>query len=1374
MLASAPVPSAAAPEPEFAYLRGYGVEQGLSQNSVNDILQDRDGFLWIATQDGLNRFDGYDFVVFRAEADNPDSLSNSDVSALLEDRAGRLWVGMENGGLNLLDRTTEQAQAVVLDGTVGRDDRIAAMASCDGEQVWVGKADGLVRLAGFAGGAPGIAAASGTVAPALDSSVADLACTDAGVLWVATPDRGLLRLGADDAEFRSVELPARAGVDSARLEVVVSGHDGSLWIGADGPALYRIDDQGRKAGWIVPGRSARVRDLLVDRDGGVWITGLGIGLLRFDPATGEFIDYGSPSSHESGLSDTDTYSLYLDRSGVLWIGTLSGGLNNLGIYSGGFERFRADPEQTGRLSHNMVTAFAAQGDDVWIGTDGGGLDLFDPDTGTFRAFRNDPERAASLPNDRVWALLVDSQDTLWLGTWGDGLLRKTGEDEFEAIRMHVESAAPTPRNVTALAEDASGDIWIGTEESGLYRWRRADGVMRQVDARLDDGATLGAMNIADLHVGGAGALWIATWGHGLVRLTAEGNVTNWRHDPGDSASLASDTVRSISEDQDGKFWLGTADGLTLFDPAAGRVVRNYGVNEGLPASMIYAALPDAMGRVWVSSNRGIVRFDPETETTRTYDPRDGLQGFEFNGAAALAARDGYLYFGGTNGFNRFRPSALRDNPFPPDVVLTDFSLFNEIQRPGTSNDALLERALFATDDIVLDHDQDVVAIQFAALHFVSPERNRYAYRLDGFDRDWNYTDADRRIATYTNLDPGSYRLRVKAANSDGVWSDDEATVRLDVLAPWWVTPPAMLAYALAAVLLITLFVRWRTLLLRHRAADLRREVRDRTRLISKQKDTIEEQAQKVEQVLRSKEQLFARVSHEFRTPLTLILGALEWLRNPGKEASTDKAVGTIDSSGRRLLHLVDQLLGLASLDEARPTDPQPQALHSITNLAVNSFESLAESKRIGMTIKQLDEAWVMAAPEALDQVVLNLLSNAIKFTPEGGRIVVDVERLEDQVLFRVADSGIGVDPELKERIFEPFERGSAAGSGSGIGLALVREVVTSLGGTIALESEVGNGATFEIRLPTCPAPARPETQSRASADRLAHAEVDALGRAIDRQASAPDADEGATDTDERPDILVVEDNAELRRFLVETLGEYFRVVSADDGTTALPRAREELPDLIVSDVMMPGMDGFDFCHAIKSDERTSHIPVILLTAREDRESQLKGLEEGADDYLTKPFDATALRLRVRNVLETRQMLRARLAAELDRSATTAGAAVDEAVTVVGRRDREFLNRLTALLQDHYGDADLTVADIADSLALSERQLQRKLKALVNRSPSEHLRIFRLRRAAELIRDGHPIGNVAADTGFSSASHFAACFKALFDKTPSEYRGQQQP
>jgi len=1359
-------------DPDLANFRQYGVEHGLSQNTVRTLYQDDAGFLWAGTQDGLNRFDGYEFVTYRYRPDDEQSLPDNHITALAGTETGQLWIGTYSGGVAVLDQRTERILRIPSPaGAEGQPERVMALRHDRDGTVWVASADGLAIITEQDGG-PLYASLPAALAPLADQHVADLAQGGDGVLWIATRDRGLWSYDPSVGALERIELPAMPVATDGRLESLSLGADGSLWVGTDGPALIRVTRGAAPELIILPdGRAGaiRIRDLLTDGTGNLWIASIGGGVVRLDTTDGRFYRYAHDPFNPDSLGDQDSYSLLLDSSGVLWVGTLSDGLNNVGLYSGGFERYRAGSGAGGTLSHNMVTAFAQDGEAIWVGTDGGGLNRFSSLTGRFSTYRHDPGREDSLSNDRIWALHADSEGTLWAGTWGGGLNRMSaGSGGFERV---VPVGGSAPETVTALAEDAAGDIWVGTRGDGLLRWQRDRDEMRWAAFRFTDGSTLRRSLISDLHVAADGSLWIGTWDRGLARALDDDRLQSWRHFPGEDHSLASDTVRAIAETPDGALWIGTAVGLSRLDPVDGRVV-NYSAESGLPEGVIYAVVPDDTGNIWVSSNRGIARFDPEQGRARLYGPRDGLQGYEFNGTASLQDTRGYIYFGGVNGFNRFLPGELRDNPHPPPVALTGFLLFNQRQQPATIDpDSPLPASLRSTGKILLDHTQNVVSFQFSALHFVSPEKNRYAYRLDGFDRDWIHTDAARRLATYTNLDPGDYVFRVRAANSDGMWSTEEATVSLQILAPWWQTRPAWFAYLLFAGFGVFGLIRWRTLSLRHRAAELQRTVRERTRQISRQKETIEAQARRVEEILHSKEQLFARVSHEFRTPLTLITGVADRLRESADPALLTSSRETINRNAQRLLRLVDQLLGLARLAEPQSARREAQAMGPLARMAAASFESLAQSRQVVLETDVRDDGWVAAAAESLDQLILNLLSNAIKYTPPGGRVLLSVAREGDETVLRVTDTGIGIEPSLHEKIFQPFERGDARDAGSGIGLALVREIVEDLGGTIILKSAPGAGSTFELRLPSCDPGDR--ASSYAPGDANARAEREAMVTG-----STPEPDmmtapmRPAADGGRDASVLIVEDNPELRRYLVDIIGEGLPVLSAAAGEPALQLAREEMPDIIISDVMMPGMDGFEFCQRIKTDDRTSHIPVILLTAREDRASLLQGLEEGADEYLTKPFDAEALRLRVRNLLETREMLKTRLASELDRRATTGDNSRPGGPAAVGSRDRAFLDRLSALIGSRYGDPGLSVADIAAAVGMSERQLQRKLKALIDRNPSEHLRIFRLQKAAERLRAGEPVGNVAQDVGFSSQSHFGACFKAYFGSTPGEFR--QEP
>ncbi len=1341
-------------------LSSYDVADGLSQNTVAAIAQDSRGFIWIGTQDGLNRFDGYEFETFRQQADAANALTNSRIEVIHLDGLGRLWVGTNAGGLHVLLPDTLEFVHITVDGALTGVERVTALAGDTDTSAWVATSGGIYHVAIDADlevtlTDPGLASINGRY-------ISDLQLSSAGDLWICTYGAGLKVLDAQSGELVDIAIPDNASVDTTSFTALAEAPDGSIWAGLNGPGIYRVDRETGGSTLIplesVANRPSRVRDLLVDNFGRVWIAGLSAGLQRYEPGTKSLVSYPVAPNTSTSVGDADTYSLFLDLTGVLWIGTLSAGFETLDLYSGGFELFRKDGARADGLSHNMVTSFLEDPSGaILIGTDGGGLNHFEPGSRHFEAFT--PSNSG-LGDDRIWDLHRSQTGQLWIGSWGGGLFaQSTAGGAIVDVWGSDDAYADAPDNIIALTDDKRGRLWIGTVDRGVWTLDIESGQLQQLEPVDADGEVLDIVRVSALHTDDRGSIWLAASGLDLIEVTPDGDFRRLDFSD-DQIALPGSRVLSITEGNNDTLLLATSGGLAVMDLASRKLVLSMGADDGMPPGVLYGALQDQSGRIWVSSNRGVVRVDPETGTTRNFTPRDGLQGYEYNRGAALVDSTGHLYFGGTAGFNRFFPDDIRDNPIPPPVSLTRFFLFGEEQRPRDEQ-SIVGRHVSYLPFVELEHRQNVVSLQFAALHFVAPERNRYRYRLDGFDRDWTSVAADGRLVTYTNLDPGDYRFRVQGANSDGVWSTDEATLDINVLAPWWETPPALLAYAVLALLAVSAFVRWRTLSLRAQAAELKRTVDERTELVTRQKETIEEQATRTAELLHAKEQLFARVSHEFRTPLTLILGAADRLEPGTDDTKHRQRVTSIKNSGDRLLRLVNQLLDITRNDENDIDDAVPQDFGAVVQAAVDGFDGLSRTQGVSLDAHIDEGARVLAPPASLEPLILNLLSNAFKFTPRGGSVTVRLDANDANTQLTVQDTGPGIPEELLPTLFEPFMRGTAPGAGSGIGLALVRETSTALGGSVRARNRVNGGAEFVIILPVTEL--SPDVATGAStagvAQELAYAE-----RALQKQTPAQFQD-AAVRSDGPAEVLVVEDEAELRGFLVETIGEHYRVRSENDGAAALAAIRDNAPDIVVSDIMMPTMDGFELCNAIKTDERTSHVPVVLLTALGDQSNLMRGLEEGADEYLTKPFNADELLLRLRNLLETRRMLQLRVAQRLAVAATEG----EPAVAGLGKRDRAFLDRLDRSLEARYADASAGIADLAGDLAMSSRQLQRKLKSLTNLSPSEYLRAYRLRKAAALLKDGGNPGEVAFATGFNSQSHFGACFKAYFGATPGEYR-----
>jgi signal transduction histidine kinase/DNA-binding response OmpR family regulator/streptogramin lyase len=1339
----------------FAHLT---INDGLSQSSANDILQDHQGFLWVATQDGLNRFDGYRFEVMRHDADDLRSLSSNNISSVYEDSRGTIWVGTTNGTLHRFDRQSNsftRFQLPVKDGAslpshVFEDVR-RVFESTNG-RMWVGTRNtGLYEFIRESGE---FVAVSGLPSEKVNSIYEGVQ----GELWIGTDQRGLLWFFPESGRVES------AGHDE-QVFPIYRLDNGEVWVAGSAGYVtrYRADRTPLATFSVRPPTGAQnyaARAITQDDDGRVWIGLIGGGLQAFTPQGVRVAAFSHSPSDPLSLSNDTVYSLLYDSAGVLWAGTLAAGLNKANLAGSTFTNYWHRPEDETSLSHNMSNEFAEDSSGaLWIGTSGGGVNKLDPATGIFTHFRADPDDPEKLASDRIWGMYLENDDDLWVGTWGEGI-NKLDTETGRVERYGFGSVSPEelPGSiVTAIVGDSDGGIWIGMADGGLVRKRPGQTIFDRysfLDATKEFGSTV---NVASLFRDSQNRIWVGTWTQGLCVLDSRSRAPNCHvYNPSNPHSINDNNIRSITEAEDGAIWVATGNGIAKFDEQTNSFER-FTSAHGLVEGVIYGIIPETSRILWLSSNRGLMRFDTSSGSVRKYDYKDGLQSNEFNGGAYLKGSDGTYYFGGIAGVSSFRPEELSNNPVPPQTVITRFTLFNE-DVPVTPNDeeAVLRVPVSEAHAIRLNYDQNFFGFEFSGLHMVAPALNRYAHMLEGFDRDWVYSDADRRYANYTNLDPGDYVFRVRSANSDGLWSEKDAIVAISIAPPWWMTWWARVATLVALAMSILLIIRWRLSLLRTQTRLLESEVRNRTEQIRLQKETIEEQAGHLEEVLEAKNQFFARLSHEFRTPITLMLGPIdEQLRRAAGE-SANLGLDMARRNGRRLLHLVDQLLGLARFGGERPPERQPIAVEPIGRFVVESFGVVARARGITLTFEEGGETWISSNQDALQTILINLVSNAIKYTNAGGSARVVTMKQGTEGLLIVSDSGVGIAPDELQHVFNLFERGTAAGEGTGIGLTLVKEVVDAHGGSISIDSEVGSGTRVEIRMPLAEPPTRDDQPPPPE-------EIPDIDLLLEARAHDTDLQSDADDP-ERPSVLLIEDNQDMRQYVRGLLGTDYTFVQAEDGKTGLEVARETIPDLIICDVMMPELDGFEVLAALRDDEHTSHIPVIMLTALGDQASRLKGLEARADDYISKPFSRAELELKVRNLLElcrlraqrTGQLL---LSGELRHESGDAGE--------LSARDRRFVARLADVVEARYQDPEFRLATLADAMFMSQRQLQRKMKAILDTVPASYLRNFRLTEARRRLLAGESVSDVTFATGFSSVSYFGKCFKARFGMSPSE-------
>jgi signal transduction histidine kinase/CheY-like chemotaxis protein/streptogramin lyase len=1330
----------------------YGIAEGLSQSSVTALAQDPRGFLWVGTLDGLDRFDGYAFRHFRPDPDRDDALPDGSITALAAHPDGSVWVGTMNGGIARYDPGADAF--TVLDEIAGSARAVAMLIDGDGG-VWAGSDRGLAH-----------STPESSARLAFDEldqrPVSSLALAADGDVWVGRTDGSVEVFGSDGTPRSAALTPDAARPDLGALRAMTANPAGGMWVAGDGPRFALVDASGalqHRYALAPPGGAAnvRLRSLATDREGRLWLGGLGLGIAVFDPRSGTTRYRRHAEFDRHSLSHDDVAALWRDETDTLWVGTLSGGLNALRLRETGFAHYQHRPGDPSSLTQNTVTSFADGLDGtVWVGTDGGGLNRMDLARGTFLRVPLHESESLVTGLSRVWSLHVDRAGGLWVGTWGAGLYRRAPRAaRFEKVE--------TPGSIISVMLETDEGVWAGTSAGLLLVGRDGTPRRRWLESR----------NVTALARAGGSMIWVGTWTAGLYLLDVDtGRVEHFVRTRDDPSTLPHDSVRALGTDRAGALWVGTRDGLARFVAETRRFHRFRGVAD-IPEGTIYGIEFDTRDRVWISTNAGLVRFEPAPMVARIFGPEDGVQDFEFNGGAHARLRDGRLLFGGLNGFNLIDPARIEVAPPPRPVQIVDVRLDNVsiVERNFRSRPRQPAAPMLLRSLQLRPHDT-VVELHFVSPMPIAPVRTSYAFRLEGFDDDWHLAKADERVATYMNLAPGEYGFRVRARNADGLWSTSDRTLALQVLPPWWATGWAFAMYALLGIIGLVTVIQWRTHALRAHARELQTSVEERTAQLARQTRIIEEQARHLEQALATKERLFARVSHEFRTPLTLIVGPIDTLLADERRGRNAAWLRLMRRYARRLLALVDQLLGLATLSDESTPKLSPQPLAPVVRGTLAAFQSVAVARNVRLEAGRLDDAWVRATPELLERIVTNLVSNAVKYTRAGGRVHLSLRSEHGRVQLLVSDDGPGIQLEEQALIFEPFHRAGTDGQGTGLGLALVRECAEALGGSVALDSEPGRGSTFTVRLPPCREPVAGATQAGAAAelaDRPA-LEAEVVGDAL----LAPD-DHGlfgaladVLPAEDRPRILLVEDNADLRTLLLATLAPNYRCATARNGRLGIEAALEDPPDLVVSDVMMPEVDGYELTRALKSDDRTSHVPIILLTALGDRAARLHGLEERADDFVVKPFDMEDFLLRVRNLIESRQILRRR-AGRLLYSEPAASVDPDSRPDDgLGPRERSFLGRLHAAALAGHADLSFGVRELAGRVAMSERQLQRKLRSLLGVTPAEYLRELRLQKSTVLLRKGEAPASVALGVGFSSQSHFGACFKARFGVTPGAY------
>lgn len=1302
--------------------RHYEMKHGLSSNTVYGIIQDKEGYIWIGTDDGLNRFDGREFKVFRASGREPGSILGNHIYSLFQDKDGMIWVGTDRG-LCFYDSTRDLFQAlskpgetgafftesvqfinqdkagnlwftVYQDGVYRYDREGGTLTHYDFKEYMISRSRGASLISFYIDKQDQVWAssnnsreklytwdkASDTFKPALVNmdagelnGIAFYGLTEDafGNLWAGSWNRGLFTI--DRVNQTAYNFFRDAGRKSLlHIHTMMEYEPGVLLIGSDeGLSRYSITHQSLSTQSTEVLSNKFIYPIFKDKEGGLWVGTYYGGVNYYSPNQQTFAAYLN-NPDEPSISGNVISSLCEDRQGMVWIGTDDGALNRFDPSTKRFTHYEAGP---GKLSFHNVHGLCIDGDDLWIGTYTGGLNVLNTQTGRYRYYNTVPWDSTTLDGNSVYSVYKDNDGIIWVGTmWGINRYNRSTDNFTRMVRTNITT-------IDMLEHDSV--VYFATQGKGLYAYNKRTGVWKR-----------------------------------------------YFYDASNPASLISNDVLALHVDKAGTFWIGTGSGICRFDVRANRFIP---FDVSLPSNSIsYITSKD--GILWITTAKGLVRLSTSDQSSRVFTVGDGLSSEQFTPAAGLRSRSGLIYMGSSKGLNVFDPDKIEQNPYVPPIVVSDFKLFNESVSMGPY--AKTDR--HGHQYLQLPHNKNFITLNFSALSYFAPEKNKYTYKLEGFDTEWsrmgNFTQA-----TYTNLMPGTYVFKVRASNNDGLWNQEGLSLKIVIKRPIWFSNLFLVLYVLGIII---------GLVFLYRFLRKRQDVRQNTR-IQKLRDDQEKE------IFDAKISFFTAIAHEIRTPVSLIMGPLEQLMKH-TDKMTDlfrEDLTIIDRNAQRLLFLVNQLLDFRKIEQ------EPMQLHLVDCPISTLMKSIFQRFKPFFVLKNIQFEYVCnneglvarVDEENLTKVVSNLLNNAGKYTKDRVELALITHEESHQFEIRVTDNGTGIAQEEQTHIFKPFYQVSGGNKpGTGIGLYLVKTIVDACDGIIKVQSEAGQGSIFSVFLPII----LPASDS-VLADGLAMPDKEAL-----EEKQLQDV-EKVEPGNEMAIVLVVEDNEDMQQFLWKNLSVHYKVLLAADGLEAIKVLEKNQVDLIVSDIMMPNMDGIAFCQHLRSSFLWNHLPFILLTAKTNLSTKIEAMETGADAYVEKPFSMTYLAAQVKNLLDSRKALQAKFAETPFMSLKSMAG---------NKADEEFLLKVNDLIEKNIANVDFSVEQLAEALCVSSSGLYAKIKTLSGITPNRLLMLVRLKKAAELLcSSDFRVNEVCYMVGFNNPSYFAKCFHKQFGMLPKDFK-----
>ncbi|TRX50029.1 response regulator [Fulvivirga sp. M361] len=1334
-------------------------EEEFPNRPVNDFLIDNKGFLWIGTFGaGLYRFDGMNYEPYTFDWYDSSSVNSNFIISLEEDHKGRIWIGTDKG-LCRYDPVTRKFQRIKIKYDQNPTQEFLSIFSIladDSGNIYLGSSgNGIIRLD-----------SSNTEGNYINATphyqninVSDIARDRFDNLFVAT-NVGL-RIFSETNEL--LETP-KIALENRLLQGPIQSIfviEGTVWVGTEDQGLISIEGYHTFNPEVkhFPITNKRIMDIDRYSDSKVLCATENDGLLVWDMEKNQVSKFIEDPYDKKSVETNSIWAIEVDEDGRLWLGYYNKGM---GLYAPDFSKFehiQHDIYKYNSLKANSVNSLIQDGDSiVWIGMDGGGVDKYMINENQF-VHLTPKNGYRGLTNISVQTMLLDKDRNLWVGTWEGGIFfLPEGERKFQ--NFNTDNSGLRSNRILDLTEDKEGNIWMGTFGAGIHKYILKENKIEQVLSEGIKREWIDKEDIRDVLIDQDGDIWIGST-LGLYEMVIVGKdtliqnfKTKFSHK---DLHPNSNHILSLYEDENKKIWIGT-DGAGLFSyhqVTDSLVWHNQVLSLGL--NTICAIAKDNQNNLWVTGKSGIAKLNEEEGRVVHYTEKDELTSNNFNYNAILSLPDNVLLFGSLEGINKIKYDEPRIDSTQINAYLDKLKIFNKEVKPGEP-ESPLTKAFSATDQIVLDAYQSVFTIEYTGINFTRPEQIQFAYYLEGLESDWNYV-GDQRSATYTSLKDGSYVFRLKAAKNDGKWSEKHATLKIKILPAWYKSKWALVVYIILFLSgLYTLYT------------ILRMRVRERQEVLNER-----ERRKQDEALTKRKLQFFTNISHEFRTPLTLILNPLaELITMKDLPITANRQLNTVQRNARRLERLVNELMDFRKLNSNKlKIHVHKINLLSFTKEIAKYFQEEAENNEIELMVHGDVEnysAWVDSG--LVEKMLFNLLSNAFKVTPEKGFITINLSEVSkllplvdheeiEALKLSVSDTGPGLASDHLEKIFERFYQVEPMNqwyfSGTGIGLEVVKSFIELHKGKVEVESQEGKGTTFHLYFPL--------GKDHFNEEDIVKGEYPGRKEFLVPDKPSEDAsleEASVIDGRKKSTVLLVDDNVELRRFVKNELKEHYQVEMAKNGQEGLEMALHHLPDVIITDVMMPEMDGFEFCEKIKADIKTSHIPLIMLTAKSTPEDHISGVDKGADAYITKPFDMVLLKAQIKQLLKSRQVLFEKYLNSISDLNSTPD------TTMV---DRDFMQKILLFIQNHISDSQLSVESIAEEVALSRSQLYRKVKALTGLNVNEFIRRIRLEQAKKLlIQDGdYNINEISYKVGFSSPSYFSKCYKEQYGVLPKSER-----